>query len=46
LLKKLTSKDAALGREQAKEYCLNIEQETGVLTFCFYANDHQTFFGI
>ncbi|WP_299339183.1 DEAD/DEAH box helicase family protein [uncultured Psychroserpens sp.] len=41
---KRTSKDAELGREQAKQYCLNIEQETGTLPFCFYTNGHETYF--
>lgn len=41
---KRTSKDAALGREQAKRYCLDIEKETGFLPFCFYTNGYETFF--
>ncbi|MBR9846385.1 MAG: DEAD/DEAH box helicase family protein [Algicola sp.] len=41
---KRTTKDAELGREQAKQYCLNIEQETGILPFCFYTNGHETYF--
>lgn len=41
---KRTSKDAELGREQAKQYCFNIEKETGILPFCFYTNGHETFF--
>ena len=37
---KKTSKDAELGREQAKQYCLNIQnQHGGRLPFCFYTND-------
>ena len=41
---KRTSKDAALGKEQAKQYCLGIEKETGVLPFCFYTNGLDIFF--
>lgn len=42
---KRTSKDAALGREQAKQYCLNIQaQRGGELPFCFYTNGHETYF--
>lgn len=42
---KRTSKDAALGREQAKQYCLNIQmQRGGELPFCFYTNGHDTYF--
>lgn len=38
---KKTSVDAALGREQAKQYCYNIKQTQGVdLPFCFYTNGH------
>lgn len=34
---KRTSKDAALGREQAKQYCYNIQKERdSELPFCFY----------
>ena len=34
---KKTSKDAELGREQAKQYCQNIQtQYGGALPFCFY----------
>jgi len=36
---KRTSKDASLGREQAKQYCCNIVKEKGgELPFCFYSN--------
>jgi len=36
---KRASADAALGREQAKQYALAIQQHTGgELPFCFYAN--------
>lgn len=42
---KRTSKDAELGREQAKQYCLNIQAEHGgELPFCFYTNGHEIFF--
>lgn len=42
---KKTSKDAALGREQAKQYCDNIQKQTqGELPFCFYTNGLETFF--
>ena len=38
---KKTSKDAELGREQAKQYCQNIQtQYGGALPFCFYTNGH------
>ncbi len=36
---KKSSKDAAIGREQAKQYCYNIQkQHGGKLPFCFYTN--------
>ncbi len=42
---KKTSKDAELGREQAKQYCQNIRQEHQVdLPFCFYTNGNDIFF--
>ncbi|NUY03541.1 type I restriction endonuclease subunit R [Paraburkholderia youngii] len=42
---KRTSRDAALGREQAKQYCYNIQKQLGVdLPFCFYSNGHDTYF--
>jgi type I restriction enzyme R subunit len=42
---KRTSKDAALGREQAKQYCVNIQRQLGgELPFCFYTNGHDTYF--
>jgi type I restriction enzyme R subunit len=42
---KKTSKDAELGREQAKQYCHNIQaQHGGELPFCFYTNGHDIFF--
>jgi len=42
---KKTSVDAALGREQAKQYCYNFKQTQGVdLPFCFYTNGHDIYF--
>lgn len=42
---KKTSKDAELGREQAKQYCQNIEREHDIdLPFCFYTNGNDIFF--
>lgn len=42
---KKSSKDAALGREQAKQYCYNIKKEQGgELPFCFYTNGHEIYF--
>ena len=42
---KKTSVDAALGREQAKQYCYNIKQTLGVdLPFCFYTNGNDIYF--
>jgi len=42
---KKTSKDAELGREQAKQYCYNIQkQDNRELPFCFYTNGHDIFF--
>lgn len=42
---KKTSKDAALGREQAKQYCHNIQKAWGgELPFCFYTNGLETYF--
>ncbi|TLS75113.1 DEAD/DEAH box helicase [Mariprofundus erugo] len=42
---KRTSKDAALGREQAKQYCYNIQKQLGgELPFCFYTNGLETYF--
>ena len=41
---KRSSKDAELGREQAKQYCYHIQEETGVLPFCFYTNGYDIFF--
>lgn len=42
---KKTSVDAAIGREQAKQYCSNIlTTHGGELPFCFYTNGHDIFF--
>lgn len=42
---KKTSKDAGLGREQAKQYCHNIQKEHGgELPFCFYTNGHEIYY--
>lgn len=42
---KKTTKDAALGREQAKQYCYNIQNQLGgELPFCFYTNGHDIYF--
>jgi len=42
---KKTSKDAAIGREQAKQYCYNIQMQLGgELPFCFYTNGLETYF--
>jgi len=42
---KRSSKDAALGREQAKQYCYNIQKQLGgELPFCFYTNGLETYF--
>lgn len=42
---KRTSKDAATGREQAKQYCYNIQKQLGgELPFCFYTNGHEIYF--
>lgn len=42
---KKTSVDAAIGREQAKQYCYNIkETKGGELPFCFYTNGHDIYF--
>ena len=42
---KKTSKDAAIGREQAKQYCLHIQKQTGgELPFCFYTNGLESYF--
>nr|BFD38901.1 hypothetical protein FFPRI1PSEUD_04000 [Pseudomonas sp. FFPRI_1] len=42
---KKTSRDAAIGREQAKQYCYNIQKQlSGELPFCFYTNGQSTYF--
>lgn len=42
---KKTAVDAAIGREQAKQYCYNIKQTQGVdLPFCLYTNGHDIYF--
>ncbi len=42
---KKTSVDASLGREQAKQYCYNIQSTQGVdLPFCFYTNGYDIYF--
>ncbi|WP_346294063.1 DEAD/DEAH box helicase family protein [Sphaerothrix gracilis] len=42
---KKSSKAAAIGREQAKQYCYNIQQQQGgELPFCFYTNGHDIYF--
>ncbi len=42
---KKTSRDAAIGREQAKQYCYNIQKQlAGELPFCFYTNGHSIHF--
>ncbi len=42
---KKTSVDAAIGREQAKQYCHNIQStQGGALPFCFYTNGHDIYF--
>ena len=42
---KKSSKNAEVGREQAKQYCTNIlAKDGGELPFCFYTNGHEIFF--
>ena len=42
---KKTAADAAVGREQAKQYCYNIQKKhDGELPFCFYTNGHDIYF--
>ncbi len=42
---KKSSVDAAIGREQAKQYCYNIQAKNGgELPFCFYTNGHDIYF--
>ena len=42
---KKSSRDAAIGREQAKQYCYNIQKQFGgELPFCFFTNGLETYF--
>jgi len=42
---KKASVDANIGKEQAKQYCHNIQNTLGgELPFCFYTNGHEIFF--
>lgn len=42
---KSSIKDAALGREQAKQYCYALQQQTQyILPFCFYTNGYELYF--
>ncbi|MVT09519.1 type I restriction endonuclease subunit R [Chitinophaga tropicalis] len=41
---KKTAVDAAIGREQAKQYCYHIKNEQGALPFCFYTNGYDIYF--
>lgn len=42
---KKSSVDSAIGREQAKQYCYNIQKKQGGdLPFCFFTNGHEIFF--
>jgi type I restriction enzyme, R subunit len=41
---KRSSKNAELGREQAKQYCHHIQKQQGELPFCFYTNGHEIVF--
>lgn len=42
---KKTISDAALGKEQAKQYCYNIQKRLGgELPFCFYTNGNEIYF--
>jgi type I restriction enzyme R subunit len=42
---KKTATNAAVGREQAKQYCFNIQKKhNGELPFCFYTNGNDIFF--
>jgi type I restriction enzyme, R subunit len=42
---KKTSVDASIGREQAKQYCQNIQKESSCeLPFCFYTNGDEIYF--
>lgn len=42
---KKSTVDANIGKEQAKQYCFNIQkQHLGELPFCFFTNGHDIFF--
>jgi type I restriction enzyme, R subunit len=42
---KKSTVDANIGKEQAKQYCYNIQKQYGgQLPFCFYTNGHDIFF--
>jgi type I restriction enzyme R subunit len=42
---KKSSRDASIGREQAKQYCYNIQKQLGgELPFCFYTNGLEIYF--
>ncbi|WP_417613333.1 DEAD/DEAH box helicase family protein [Owenweeksia hongkongensis] len=42
---KKSSVDANVGKEQAKQYCFNIQKQLGgELPFCFYTNGHDIYF--
>ncbi len=42
---KKSTVDANIGKEQAKQYCFNIQKQFGgELPFCFYTNGHDIFF--
>lgn len=42
---KKSAVDANIGKEQAKQYCFNIQKQFGgELPFCFYTNGHDIFF--
>lgn len=41
---KSTVKDSRVGQEQAKQYCLEVEKESGILPFCFYTNGVDIYF--
>lgn len=42
---KKSTVDPSIGKEQAKQYCYNIQKEKGgELPFCFYTNGHDIYF--
>lgn len=41
---KKSTVNAKIGREQAKQYCLQIAEKTGELPFCFYTNGLEIYF--